>query len=110
MALRFGVPNYELTLPKGWVVKAAQVIKLTLMVLKIALTCAGLPIPIPQLPADLLVGGGCSNGGFLGMLDKLEVGLNMEVSTAQDAHTTNKCLVGRDRCILWDWSIINRHC
>jgi hypothetical protein len=47
MTMRLGLP-YELILPQQWIVKVAPLIKLSLMLLKIGLTCAGLPIPIPQ--------------------------------------------------------------
>jgi hypothetical protein len=85
MTLRLGF-HYELTLPKGWVVKAAPVIKLTLSVLKIALTCVGLPIPIPQLPTDLF---DSVAGSFGEMLDKLGDTLVSEVSAAADEHVTS---------------------
>lgn len=56
ISLQRGYP-YELTLPKKWVLQALPVVKMTLFVLKVALICAGLPLPgLDALPSLLMDG------------------------------------------------------
>ena len=49
-SLEPGHEAFEIEVPKGWVVKIAPVLKLSLFALKAAAVSLGLPFPIPNLP------------------------------------------------------------